>query len=300
MVGRTGLFVAGWFMLGAVHTAYFNAAAWLVGFGVDVPESLPATELLPAGVLASIFACGLLGLAALTRGRASEPLGVIAASAAAHYVALAGGLTLHASGVTGDALFWSVVGVAVIASVIILLWVPHPFLGLNAAVAVGVAVVSLPIARGSEPGIVVVTKSLLLGLTLVALAFIVEVRTRSRASSLLHYAAVGCFAVAEVVSYNRLSAGMGAAALLEFGLLALAFGLIARRRSWALLGWITVEFFAFALARAMFGLRLDLTGLGIVAIPLVGAALAAQRAQDHARHALLSGLPPRVREALDV
>jgi hypothetical protein len=300
VVGRMGLFVGGWFALGAVHAGYATAASWLVGFGVDAPQDLPPAELAPAAVVAVVFAAGLLAITAVTKGRPAEPLGVISASGSIPYVGLATGLGLYSGGVEGNLLFWLVVGTVSASSVALLLWVPHPFLGVNAALATTVGVVALPIGSGAGPAAVTVLKALLLGFALVSLAFVVEVRSRSRAGSVLHYGAVAAFAVAEVVSYHRFGPAPGAAILLELGILALLFGLVARRRSWSFLGWLTLEFCLFALLRALFGLDLDLTSLGIAAIGLIGLALTAQRYQHRLRSALLSGLPAGVRDALDV
>jgi hypothetical protein len=276
--GRIGLFVGGYFALGLVYAAFEG-----------VSELLGSASLLVA-VLAGALAGGMLHVADRTRATELEPLGIIAAFGSTLYVALAVTYLGRSTGADGSLLFWTVVLASLPVALATLLWMPHPILGANVAVAVAVFVIAAPLGDDGEsiPG----GKALLLGLVLAALAVIVDLRTASRAGSLLHYSAVAVLAVAKLIIGIELDALIGGGVIAGLAVGELGVALLMRRRSWAVSAWVTLVLAgAIAAGASLAGALAGSTVAGIVAVPLIYVALNLQRHGEEVRAMLLAALP---------
>lgn len=282
--GRIGLFVGGYLALGAVWAAF-------AVFGTIVGGNRLLVGLAAAGV-----AAGMVQLAMRWRGTQYDPLAVMAACGASLYVALAAARLLGAVGADGRLLFWSVVLVAVPSALSLLLWMPHPILGANVAAGIAISVIAAPLG---DLGLSVVgAKALVLALVLSAVATIVDLRTRSRAGSLLHYSAVAAFALADLVIGITLDDVATGLVIASLALGQLAISLLLRRRSWAVSGWVT---FAMALLSVLGASATDAVlgsvAAGIAALPLIALALQLQRHGERMRGVLLDAMPGRLADA---
>lgn len=278
MAGRIGLFVGGYLALGAAWTAFATFVAIVGG------------NRLLVGLAASGVAVGMVQLAERWRDTQYDPLAVMAAFGSSLYLAYAVANILGAAGAEGRLLFWAVVLVVVPATLSMLLWMPHPILGANVAVGVAVGVIAAPLG---DLGLSVVgAKALVLALLLSALATIVDLRTRSRAGSLLHYSAVAAFALADLIIGIKLDDVATGLVIASLALGQLAIALLLRRRSWAVSGWVT---FAMALLSVLGASAsealLGSVAAGIAAIPLIALALQLQRHGEQVRWLLLDAMP---------
>jgi hypothetical protein len=175
----------------------------------------------------------------------------------------------------------------------ILLWLPHPVLGVNVGVGIVAAVIA---ARLPNDGIsLVASKALLIGVALLLLGVVVDARTRSRAGSALHYMGVIAMAVGKVAAFNALGGAEGLGVAATLASLELVVALVDRRRSWAYSAWITLEFVALGLFGLAFGgTAINADTLGFVAPLLVLGAVLVQRRQEGVRQRILASLPPGV------
>jgi hypothetical protein len=278
MAGRIGLFVGGYLVLGTVWVVFATFAAIVGG------------NRLLVGLAAAAVAVGMVQLAEQWRDTQYDPLAVMAAFGSTLYLAYAAANVLGAAGADGRLLFWSVLLIAVPAALAMLLWMPHPILGANVALGVTVGVIGAPLG---ELGLSVAgAKALVLALVLAAMAAIVDLRTRSRAGSLLHYSAVAAFAVADLIigiKLDDIATGLVVASL-ALGQLALA--LLLRRRSWAVSGWVTftmalLSVLGASASDALFGSLVS----GVAAVPLIALALQVQRHGERLRWTLLEAMP---------
>jgi hypothetical protein len=284
MAGRVGLFVGGYLALGGAWVAFLAFTALVGGNRIVV------------GVAAGAVAVGLVQLAERWRDTELDPLAVMAAFGSSLYLAHAAADVFGAVGADGRLLVWAVVLVAVPAALATLLWMPHPILGANVAVGVTVGVIAVPLG---ELGLSVAgAKALVLALLLATVATIVDLRTRSRAGSLLHYSAVAAFAVADLVIGIRLDDIATGLVIASLALGQLALALLLRRRSWAVSGWVT---FTMALLSVLGASASDAVlgsiTTGIAAVPLIALALQLQRHGELVRWTLLDALPPDVAAA---
>jgi hypothetical protein len=290
VVGRAGLFVAGYFLLGLVNTLFWS----VLGGTIDETHER-GPQLMVTVVAAAALAGALLFVAQRWRATPVEPLGIMAAVGSIEYLALSIGVLGYELGLTGKPLFWLVVLTVLPVSLAILLWLPHPLLGVTVAIATLLAVVAAPLGDGLESS--VAGKSLLLGVLFAAMAIIVDLRTRSRAASVLHYAGVLALVVAKVAIVNDLGAALGYATLSTVALAELAIALLLRRRSWAYSGWVTLELsMAGLLATALATSPVSRDILGAVAPLLLVGAIVMQRREDRWRRRLLAAMPPDLAE----
>jgi hypothetical protein len=180
--------------------------------------------------------------------------------------------------------------VAVPGALATLLWMPHPILGANVAIGVAAGVLGAPL--GAIGLSVAGAKALVLALVLAAVATIVDLRTRSRAGSLLHYTAVAAFAVADLVIGLRLEDIAAGLVIASLALGQLVLALLLRRRSWAVSGWVTLAMALLSLLGATPDeALLGSATAGIAAVPLVALALQLQRHGEQVRRTLLAAVP---------
>ncbi|MDP1819252.1 MAG: hypothetical protein Q8K58_05085 [Acidimicrobiales bacterium] len=276
--GRAGLFAGGYLALAVAAGAHAGLASLLSG-----------AAFLRA-VLAGGLAIGMLHVADRSRATELEPFGVVAAFGSTIWFTLAVADLGRATGADGPLLFWAVVLVALPVSVATLLWLPHPILGINVAVGAAVFVIAAPLGDGrSAPG----AKALLLGIVLLGLALVVDLRTSSRAGSLLHYAAIAVLSVAKLMIGIELDPLLAAGAIAALGLGELVVGIVLRRRSWAVSAWVTsVLAGSVVLVSIAGGALAEETFAGLVALPLLYVALLVHREGDVVRHLAFDALPP--------
>jgi hypothetical protein len=276
---RIGLFVGGYFAL-----------AFAFGVHGLLADALGDVDLLQAA-LAGAFAGGLLWWADRARGTDLDALAVMAAFGSTAFVTLTTAHLASSTGADGRFLFWTVTVVALPVAVATLLWMPHPVLGINVALGAAVLVIASPL--GSAGASVPAGKALLLALVLAGLAVAVDLRTRSRAGSLLHYSAVAVLAVAELLLGIDLDAVVVAPVLTAIAVAELVLALLLRRRSWAVSAWITLAVAVLtACGASVLGAALGGLTAVLAAVPLVATALALQREGEQLRALLLDALPP--------
>lgn len=287
--GRAGLFVGGYFALGLVQTMFWMLASIFVsedGLGSGSRIGWVVVSGIAAG-----FVAGLLWIMRKWRTPDLEPLAVMAAFGSFTYAGIASGGLAYGVGLDGFALFWSVVLVAVPFGLATMFWMPHPFLGLNVGFATAAAVIAAPLGSAEFIG---PAKALLLGAVLASLALVVDVRTRSRAGSLLHYFAVVALAVAKVWLAGLLDpvAAIGIVSGLAYAELLVA--IVMKRRSWSYSAWITIELLLVALVVVVSPVPLSFDLLGWVAPVVIVGAVVLQRREEAIRNRILAGLPPDV------
>jgi hypothetical protein len=217
----------------------------------------------------------------------------MAAFGSAFYVAMAAGSAAVAAGAEGKGIFWAVVATSLPYAMAVLLWQPHPLLGLNVAVAATAFVVAAPIGDGGTA--VASGKAVLLAATLATLAVIVDLRTRSRAGSLLHHSAVVVLLVAKLLLASQLEGLEPVGVIAGLAVAEIFVALMMRRRSWAVSGWVTLGLtMVAALGAAPAEALLGSVAGGVVAIPLGLAAFTLQSRGEDARRTVLAALPREV------
>jgi hypothetical protein len=275
---RVGLFLGGYFALAFAFAVYGG-----------LTSALGDHDLLRF-LLAGAFAAGALWWADRARGSELDALAVMAAFGSTAFVTLATTHLASSTGADGRLLFWTVTLVALPVAVATLLWMPHPILGINVAVGAAVLVIAAPLGSAGEsvPG----GKALLLALLLTGLAVAVDLRTRSRAGSLLHYSAVAVLAVAKLLLGIDLGTLVVALLLTGFAVAELAVSLLLRRRSWAVSGWVTLAVAVLtATGASVVSAVLGSVTAGLAAVPLIAAAIALHRDGERLRRMLLDALP---------
>jgi hypothetical protein len=282
--GRVGLFVGGYFALG-LGFGVFRAALAVLGVGLD-----GSGDRILVFLLAAFFGWGLLLAAERARATELQPLGIVAASGATTFFAVSAASFGAALGFGPRGVVWMVVLVALPISAAVLLWLPHPVLGLNVAVGCIAFVILAPL--GDSGRSVAGGKALFLAAILATLAVTVDLRTRSRAGSLLHYSALVALVLAKIILVVELEGAVAPMVLAGLGVAELLVSLVFRRRSWALDGWVTLVLAGFLL------LGVSITdavvgsfGGAIVVAPLVALAWTVQRDGDRLRTTLFAVLP---------
>jgi hypothetical protein len=286
VAGRAGMFVAGYFTLGLLNTIFWNA----VGHPASLSDDHRVRALV-VGLVATAMTAGMLFITRLLRDGEFEPFAVMAALGAAEYITVAAVGFGRSAGFDDRPLVWFVLALALPAVVAILLWLPHPVLGLSVAVGVVVAACSVPI--GVEGTAEVATRAFLIGIAGLALGVVVDLRTLTRAGSWLHYLGVAGFAIGTIATLMEIEALPGVLVATGLAMIELVPAILLRRKSWAYLGWVT---FAVALAEfigwALGSFGVSTRPFSIAAPLLIVSAIVLRRNEEKLRDRFLSELPP--------
>lgn len=289
--GRIGLFVGGFFALFLVS----SISGTIVSNFLDDGASTPARTV--AALVTASFAGGLLLVARRWRHGELEPLAVMAAFGATGYVAQTVQIAADTAGMSGDQTFWAVVLASLVSGVAILLWLPHPVLGVSVGLAAIVAAVAAPVGWDG-PGSVS-TRAFLLAAFLLVLALVVDLRTRSRAGSFLHYEAVVALVVAKIAFASAVEWYVSLPIILGMGIVELFVALVDRRRSWGFSAWVTIQLALVGYVAVVFGwVGIDWGIFGLPAPAILVAAFVLQRREEQFRGQLVELLPRSIADRL--